>query len=177
MIVNFKYSINHFGGLWPSVFDYMYFDSHNDEFVFEEEITPNPSVLICTRNDFESEVAIQKKLLNIWDGKDIPPISVECEYMVGGGINWFKCKVIAHEDNLIWINNLDTGSKPLKRITEVKFRQLNHNKDRDEWVEKALLLDVYTDSLNNGGMMSRTDYTKAIYDAQKSGELPQVKQE
>lgn len=52
-----------------------------------------------------------------------PEVGVECQYKERGGVNWFTCKVIAYDNGNVWINNLDTGSKPLKKCHVITFRE------------------------------------------------------
>lgn len=52
-----------------------------------------------------------------------PSIGEQCLYKENGGVNWFLCKVIAIYEGKIWLHNFYTGSMPVKRQVDVKFKQ------------------------------------------------------
>lgn len=51
----------------------------------------------------------------------IPAAGMHAMYRERGGVNWFRCAVIHHYQGLVLLDNFDTGSKPLKRLSDVQF--------------------------------------------------------
>lgn len=43
-------------------------------------------------------------------------------YKLCGGVNWCPCRVIAKDRDLIWIENLKTGTRPLLKLKDVEFK-------------------------------------------------------
>lgn len=51
-----------------------------------------------------------------------PKVGERCQYKEKGGVNWCLCVVLAFHDDLVWLDNLAVGSKPVKRIRSVEFK-------------------------------------------------------
>ena len=64
------------------------------------------------------------------DNGELPSVGMELKYKVTGGVNWFKCKIIAfnegyhRNDNYVWLENLTTGSIPLINLSGIIFKPL-----------------------------------------------------
>jgi hypothetical protein len=64
------------------------------------------------------------------DAGELPSVGMECQYKLKGGVNWFRCKVIAFNesrhlnDAYIWVDNLTAGSHPLINLNSVEFKPL-----------------------------------------------------
>ena len=48
-----------------------------------------------------------------------------CLYKENGGINWCLCKVIAYNENKVWLQNLSVGSMPVKTTSRISFMPLD----------------------------------------------------
>lgn len=44
-----------------------------------------------------------------------------------GGVNWCLCKIIAEHGDKIWINNLHTGTTPVKNKASIQFKEADEH--------------------------------------------------
>lgn len=52
------------------------------------------------------------------------PEGIAYFYTERGGVYWYRCEVIKYHKNLVWIQNLETGSTPLKTMSSVLFKSV-----------------------------------------------------
>lgn len=48
-------------------------------------------------------------------------------YKLRGGLNWCPYRLIAKDGNLIWIENLETGTKPLIKLIDFQTKDIECN--------------------------------------------------
>ena len=66
-----------------------------------------------------------------------PNVNDKCLYKERGGKNWFNCSIIAYHGNQAWLHNLETNSKPIKKLVEIEFKPIPSfdNKATEELAE------------------------------------------
>ncbi|SOB76163.1 hypothetical protein SAMN04488490_1840 [Marinobacter sp. LV10R510-11A] len=115
----------------------------------------------------------EKSALREWDAPGVPPVGVECEFRIGGGnTKWYSCTVryvltgFSHEDAdgwraVVWCPHL--GKDQVAHLPRFEFRPIRMPEqcECDEVVEAALSMDCRP----SDGMLSRTDFCRALYGA------------
>lgn len=107
-----------------------------------------------------------------WDGEGWTPIGCQCERFIGDEV--YRVTVVAHFDGEVVVHQEDaapeyTGVDP----GYLRPPRTKEQRDRDQAVNAALLLNEYPSGEGSGGLMSRRAFCEALYDAgmlRKAGE-------
>ncbi|MDP5677803.1 hypothetical protein P3815_24990 [Pseudomonas aeruginosa] len=110
-----------------------------------------------------------------WDGQCLPPVGTVCIVEPHNTLWGFSStsgherKILAYHTDYVWLGNGDT---PLEttRIDKVDFRPIHTPEqiaaeEREKAVQEMLALDEYPHGQDRGGMMSRADFCRVLYDA------------
>ncbi|EPV8688301.1 hypothetical protein ACWAUP_001974 [Pseudomonas aeruginosa] len=102
-----------------------------------------------------------------WDGQGLPPVGIECEFSMNpDGIGWAKGRVICHDGVFAVISHKgkyyprnEHGVSPIRTPEQIAAEE------RERAVQEMLALDEYPLGQDRGGMMSRADFCRVLYDA------------
>lgn len=103
-----------------------------------------------------------------WNGEGEPPVGTVCEWLQGSGHQWERIEILANHGDETWIKQEGKPSIIVSNIANLRPLRTPEQiaeETRAEAVKEMLALDTYPRGLDKGGMMSRTDFCKALYDA------------
>lgn len=105
-----------------------------------------------------------------WNGQGLPPVGIECE-------TWHVCKpdditvrkILFMGSSLVVMSDKLLG-EVTGRLEKVQFRPVRTPEKiaTEEWekaVQEMLALDEYPHGQDRGGMMSRADFCRVLYEA------------
>ncbi|MCC0321278.1 hypothetical protein [Pseudomonas aeruginosa] len=118
----------------------------------------------------EREATFEARPQEQWDGQGLPPVGIECE-------TWHVCQPddITVREILFMGSSLVVMSDKFRgevtgRLEKVQFRPIRTPEqiaaeEREKAVQEMLALDEYPHGQDRGGMMSRADFCRVLYDA------------
>ncbi|HHZ8769584.1 TPA: hypothetical protein ACWL5R_002473 [Pseudomonas aeruginosa] len=129
----------------------------------------------------EREATFEARPQEAWDGQGLPPVGTVCEYRCPDNScepkDWTVVHVLAHANHgsdtamllaedvsgepgtmygRIWIPRT---CRPLRTPEQIAAEE------REQAVQEMLALDEYPHGQDRGGMMSRADFCRVLYDA------------
>ncbi len=124
----------------------------------------------------EREATFEARPQEAWEGQGLPPVGTLCEWHgpnSDGPDGWVytESNVVAYTDDGLFICMQKPGCWPVvQRIDNCEFRPLRTPEqiaaeEREKAVQEMLALDEYPHGQDRGGMMSRADFCRVLYDA------------
>ncbi len=116
----------------------------------------------------EREATFEARPQETWDGQGLPPVGVECEYRHMIWPEYRRCEIryISDESLVAY----DDAQEQFYRTCDMLFRPIRTPEqiaaeEREKAVQEMLALDEYPHGQDRGGMMSRADFCRVLYDA------------
>ncbi|EPN4461357.1 hypothetical protein ACT1UE_000521 [Pseudomonas aeruginosa] len=116
-----------------------------------------------------------------WDGQGLPPVGTVCEYRCHDNIcepkDWTVVHVLAHANHgsdTAMLLAEDVSGEPGKMYGRIwiprtcrplRTPEQIAAEEREKAVQEMLALDEYPHGQDRGGMMSRADFCRVLYDA------------
>ncbi|HFF2144612.1 TPA: hypothetical protein ACGWT7_005276, partial [Pseudomonas aeruginosa] len=115
----------------------------------------------------EREATFEARPQEAWDGRGLPPVGIECEFSLNvGSIGWAEGRVIGHDGVFAVISHKgkyyprnEHGVRPIRTHEQIAAEE------REKAVQEMLALDEYPHGQDRGGMMSRSDFCRVLYNA------------
>ncbi|HIE1067009.1 TPA: hypothetical protein ACXJGN_003401 [Pseudomonas aeruginosa] len=107
-----------------------------------------------------------------WDGQGLPPVGTVCE-IKHRDIGWVRCEIVAHKSfscgglthAIAWIDEYTLDQSQGVRFRPIRTPEQIAAEEREKAVQEMLALDEYPHGQDRGGMMSRADFCRVLYDA------------
>lgn len=134
---------------------------------------------MVTRNQYKSALALSQK--PAWNGKGVPPVGCECEYLDNNG-KWYPVTIKYASDQLVAISGV-TKILGVEHSTEIakdiiidkpQFRPLRTEADKKR---NAALDAIYGAIASAKREHNRSDEADEVYKAIAAGKIPGVKLE
>lgn len=106
--------------------------------------------------------------LETWDGQGLPPVGTVCEYRHMIWPEYRPCEIrYISEESLV---AYDDAQEQFYLTCDMLFRPIRTPEqiaaeEREKAVQEMLALDEYPHGQDRGGMMSRADFCRVLYDA------------
>ncbi|MBI7352831.1 hypothetical protein JEV04_15375 [Pseudomonas aeruginosa] len=103
-----------------------------------------------------------------WDGKGLPPTGLLVEWKAGLDHEWKRVTVLAYANGDAWLQPEDGYSFIVgnpANFRRIRTPEQIAAEEREKAVQEMLALDEYPHGQDRGGMMSRADFCRVLYDA------------
>ncbi|MEI0850014.1 hypothetical protein [Pseudomonas aeruginosa] len=137
-----------------------FFWSENSNRWFQGKLSCNVSA--------EREATFEARPKEAWDGQGLPPAGTVCEYKHMIWPEYRPCEIrYISEESLV---AYDDAQEQLYRTCDMLFRPIRTPEqiaaeEREKAVQEMLALDEYPHGQDRGGMMSRADFCRVLYEA------------
>ncbi len=125
----------------------------------------------------EREATFEARPKEAWDGQGLPPVGTVCEYNnlephpVNTDLKWSPVHIVAHDTQggeVFAVFSSLSGYHGDRRpgcFRPIRTPEQIAAEEREKAVQEMLALDEYPHGQDRGGMMSRADFCRVLYDA------------
>ncbi|HBO0952592.1 TPA: hypothetical protein L4E43_003541 [Pseudomonas aeruginosa] len=116
----------------------------------------------------EREATFEARPQEAWDGQGLPPTGLLVEWKSGLDHEWRRVTVLAYANGDAWLQPEDGDSFIVgnpENFRRIRTPEQIAAEEREKAVQEMLALDEYPHGQDRGGMMSRADFCRVLYDA------------